>query len=56
MLLQALKDVENLPADFAGAMGAYRASYILNWVYRYISEDYVNWVGWIGGPVQTGCA
>jgi len=54
MMLQTMKDVENLTADFVGTMGAYRAFYILNWVYRYFSEDYVNWVGWIGGIVQTG--
>merc|ERR1712194_525088 len=28
--------------------------YILNWIYRYFSEDYVNVVGWVGGLVQTG--
>jgi len=54
MMLQTMKDVENLTADFVGTMGAYRAFYILNWVYRYFSEDYVNWVGWIGWIVQTG--
>lgn len=54
VLLQQLQEVENLTSDFVGAMGAYRAFYILNWVYRYFAEDYVNYVGWIGGLVQTG--
>jgi len=54
VLLQQGRDVENLTADFVGAMGAYRAFYILNWIYRYFVDDYVNWVGWIGGLVQTG--
>lgn len=53
VLLQQLGEVENLTSDFVGTMGAYRAFYILNWVYRYFVEDYVNWVGWIGGLVQT---
>merc|ERR1712098_32055 len=53
ILLQKLGDVENLTGDFVGAMGAYRAFYILNWVYRYFVDDYINWVGWIGGLVQT---
>lgn len=53
ILLQAMREVENLTSDFVGTMGAYRAFYILNWVYRYFADDYVNWVGWIGGAVQT---
>jgi ER lumen protein retaining receptor len=54
VLLQQIREVENLTSDFVGAMGLYRAFYILNWIYRYFAEDYVNWVGWIGGLVQTG--
>mmetsp|Transcript_62986 Transcript_62986/g.136746 ORF Transcript_62986/g.136746 Transcript_62986/m.136746 type:complete len:218 (-) Transcript_62986:136-789(-) len=54
VLLQKIHEVENLTSHFVGCMGAYRAFYILNWVYRYFSEDYVNWVGWIGGLLQTG--
>lgn len=54
VMLQQQREVENLTSNFVGAMGAYRAFYILNWVYRYFVEDYVNWVGWIGGLVQTG--
>mmetsp|Transcript_80683 Transcript_80683/g.211810 ORF Transcript_80683/g.211810 Transcript_80683/m.211810 type:complete len:218 (-) Transcript_80683:62-715(-) len=53
VLLQTIREVENLTSDFVGCMGAYRAFYILNWVYRYFAEDYVNWIGWIGGLVQT---
>jgi len=52
-LLQQIREVENLTSDFVGTMGAYRAFYLLNWIYRYFAEDYVNWVGWIGGLVQT---
>eukprot|EP00929_Paragymnodinium_shiwhaense_P090465 TRINITY_DN5065_c0_g1_i1.p1 TRINITY_DN5065_c0_g1~~TRINITY_DN5065_c0_g1_i1.p1 ORF type:complete len:218 (+),score=50.91 TRINITY_DN5065_c0_g1_i1:90-743(+) len=54
VLLQQAREVENLTSDFVGTMGLYRFFYILNWIYRYFSEDYVNWVGWIGGIVQTG--
>jgi len=53
MLLQQVREVENLTSDFVGTLGAYRAFYILNWVYRYFVDDYVNWVGWVGGLVQT---
>eukprot|EP00747_Dinoflagellata_sp_TGD_P196296 gnl/TRDRNA2_/TRDRNA2_66204_c0_seq1.p1 gnl/TRDRNA2_/TRDRNA2_66204_c0~~gnl/TRDRNA2_/TRDRNA2_66204_c0_seq1.p1 ORF type:complete len:218 (-),score=30.02 gnl/TRDRNA2_/TRDRNA2_66204_c0_seq1:107-760(-) len=54
ILLQSIREVENLTSDFVGTMGAYRAFYILNWIYRYFADDYVNWVGWLGGLVQTG--
>lgn len=54
VLLQQLREVENLTSHFVFAMGAYRFFYILNWIYRYFVEGYVNWVGWIGGVIQTG--
>mmetsp|Transcript_18677 Transcript_18677/g.58661 ORF Transcript_18677/g.58661 Transcript_18677/m.58661 type:complete len:266 (+) Transcript_18677:65-862(+) len=53
VLLQKLREVENLTSDFVGAMGAYRAFYILNWIYRYMEDGHLNWVGWCGGTVQT---
>jgi len=52
-LLQKMREVENLTSDFVGAMGIYRALYILNWVYRFYTEGYVNWIGWVGGLIQT---
>lgn len=54
VLLQQIQEVENLTGNYVGAMGAYRAFYILNWIYRYFVDDYINVVGWIGGLVQTG--
>ena len=54
VLLQQLREVENLTSNFVFAMGAYRFFYILNWIYRYFVEGYVNWVGWLGGLIQTG--
>eukprot|EP00918_Siedleckia_nematoides_P028463 GHVU01061224.1.p1 GENE.GHVU01061224.1~~GHVU01061224.1.p1 ORF type:complete len:187 (+),score=36.30 GHVU01061224.1:377-937(+) len=53
VLLQQLREVENLTSDYVAAMGLYRALYVLNWVYRYFKEGYYNWIGWIGGLVQT---
>eukprot|EP01067_Filipodium_phascolosomae_P006470 Filipodium_phascolosomae@DN472_c0_g1_i1.p1 len=53
VLLQQLREVENLTSDFVTTMGLYRAFYILNWVYRYFVEGYVNWIGWCGGIIQT---
>eukprot|EP00923_Selenidium_pygospionis_P059446 GHVN01104613.1.p1 GENE.GHVN01104613.1~~GHVN01104613.1.p1 ORF type:complete len:221 (-),score=10.27 GHVN01104613.1:488-1150(-) len=53
VLLQELREVENLTSDYIIAMGLYRAFYILNWIYRYMIEHYINWVGWIGGFIQV---
>eukprot|EP00444_Apocalathium_aciculiferum_P042425 CAMPEP_0183548510 /NCGR_PEP_ID=MMETSP0371-20130417/59859_1 /TAXON_ID=268820 /ORGANISM="Peridinium aciculiferum, Strain PAER-2" /LENGTH=217 /DNA_ID=CAMNT_0025751883 /DNA_START=81 /DNA_END=734 /DNA_ORIENTATION=+ len=53
MMMQKGREVENLTSDFVGCLGAYRAFYILNWIYRYFAEDYVNWIGWVGGLIQT---
>ena len=39
-----------------GARGgrAYRALYLLNWVYRWLHEPgYRHWIVWISGTVQT---
>ncbi|EER06468.1 endoplasmic reticulum retention receptor, putative [Perkinsus marinus ATCC 50983] len=52
-LLQRQREVENLTSNFVFAMGAYRGFYIINWIYRYFAEGYVNWVGWIGGGIQV---
>ena len=39
----------------ARALGAYRGLYLLNWIYRYMTEeDYVQRIVWIAGVVQTG--
>mmetsp|Transcript_140939 Transcript_140939/g.351423 ORF Transcript_140939/g.351423 Transcript_140939/m.351423 type:complete len:221 (+) Transcript_140939:129-791(+) len=53
VLLQQMREVENLTSNFVGAMGAYRAFYILNWIYRYMEDGHIRWVGWLGGIVQT---
>lgn len=55
VMLYQQREVENITSHYVAAMGMYRAFYILNWIYRYISETppYVNVVGWIGGFIQT---
>ncbi|KAK8612931.1 hypothetical protein V6N13_104256 [Hibiscus sabdariffa] len=33
---------------------AYRALYVLNWIYRYFTEEnYVHWIIWVSGLIQT---
>jgi len=53
-LLQQLRKVDSLTAAFLATRGAWRFFYILNWIYRYFAEHYVNPIGWVGGIVQTG--
>ena len=53
VFLRSYREVENLISHFVGTMGAYRAFYLLNLVYRYSEDGHVNWVGWTGGIVQT---
>lgn len=46
--------VENLTSHYVFTLGAYRALYLINWIYRYATEDnYVQWIVWISGLVQT---
>ena len=46
--------VENL-ACFVFALGAYRALYLVNWIYRYITEDdYMQRIVWFAGIGWTG--
>jgi len=53
-LLQKLGEVENLTSHYVAALGAYRALYLLNWIYRYFTEeDYVQRIVWVAGCVQT---
>jgi hypothetical protein len=41
-------------ADVA-ALGAYRSLYLVNWIFRYFTEDdYVQRIVWVAGVVQTG--
>ncbi|XP_065017740.1 ER lumen protein-retaining receptor A-like [Musa acuminata AAA Group] len=55
ILLQRSRNVDNLTNQYVLFLGAYRAFYILNWIYRYVTEDdYSAWIAWIAGVVQTG--
>jgi ER lumen protein retaining receptor len=55
ILLQRYKDVENLTGHYVFLLGAYRALYIVNWVYRAYTELYYkhNWVVYACGVIQT---
>jgi len=53
-LLQKQGEVENLTSHYVAALGAYRGLYLLNWLYRFFTEeDYVQRIVWFAGFVQT---
>ena len=55
IVLQWYREVENLTGHYVFFLGAYRALYIVNWVYRSYHETYYkhNWVVYTCGFVQT---
>lgn len=54
VLLQRSRNVDNLTGQYVFFLGAYRALYILNWIYRYFTEkQYSRWISWVAGIVQT---
>lgn len=54
VLLQRSRNVDNLTGNYVFLLGAYRALYILNWVYRFFMENHkVHWIPWLSGLVQT---
>jgi ER lumen protein retaining receptor len=54
LLLSRTGVVENLTADYIFSLGLYRGFYLLNWIYRYFTEDdYSQWIVWLSGLIQT---
>lgn len=53
-VLHYTKKIENLTSHYMFFLGSYRALYILNWIYRYLTEMYYRQtIVWISGVVQT---
>lgn len=54
VLLQRSGNVDNLTGQYVFFLGAYRAFYILNWIYRYFTEQrFTRWIACFSGLVQT---
>jgi ER lumen protein retaining receptor len=55
IVLQRYREVENLTGNYIFFMGAYRALYILNWIYRAHYEPHYkhHWVVYFCGVLQT---
>ncbi|KAJ1783082.1 endoplasmic reticulum retention protein [Coemansia sp. RSA 2399] len=47
-------EADNITSHYVFALGGYRALYLINWIYRYCTEDdYVDYIAWASGVVQT---
>ncbi|KAL8538336.1 hypothetical protein ACS0TY_000356 [Phlomoides rotata] len=54
ILLQRTKNIDNLTGNYVFLLGAYRAFYLLNWIYRFFTELHkIRWIPWLSGLVQT---
>ncbi|PKI85468.1 Erd2p [Malassezia vespertilionis] len=55
-LLQRLGEAETITTHYIFALGAYRALYILNWIYRLMFEPkhHFDYITFVAGLVQTG--
>ncbi|WFD04884.1 endoplasmic reticulum retention protein [Malassezia vespertilionis] len=65
-LLQRLGEAETITTHYIFALGAYRALYILNWIYRYVAlctsdaslmfepKHHFDYITFVAGLVQTG--
>ncbi|CAG8537265.1 13310_t:CDS:2 [Ambispora leptoticha] len=52
-MLTRTGEAETITTHYLFALGAYRALYILNWIYRYFTDGYVDFIVWIAGAIQT---
>ncbi|KAJ1980829.1 endoplasmic reticulum retention protein [Dimargaris cristalligena] len=46
-------EAETITSHYVFALGAYRALYLMNWIYRYYTEGYMDVIAWVAGAVQT---
>jgi ER lumen protein retaining receptor len=52
-MLQRTGEAETITTHYLFALGAYRALYIPNWIYRYFFDDFVDPIALIAGIIQT---
>ncbi|CAE6417763.1 hypothetical protein ACGC1H_005141 [Rhizoctonia solani] len=53
-MLQRTGEAETITTHYIAALGAYRALYVPNWIYRYWNEGTVDPIAVMAGLVQTG--
>ena len=52
-MVSKAEETEHILSYYFFVLGSYRASYIVNWVYRYYYEDYYDIIAIVSGCVQT---
>uniref|UniRef100_A0A6B2ECA3 ER lumen protein-retaining receptor n=1 Tax=Phlebotomus kandelakii TaxID=1109342 RepID=A0A6B2ECA3_9DIPT len=52
-LVSKTGEAETITSHYLFALGSYRALYLINWVYRYVTEGHYDWIAIIAGAVQT---
>jgi len=52
-LLQRTGEAETITTHYLAALGVYRALYIPNWIYRYVTEGTVDVIAVVAGLAQT---
>jgi ER lumen protein retaining receptor len=52
-ILQNTGECETITTHYLFALGAYRALYLVNWIYRYNEDGHVDYINWVAGTVQT---
>ena len=46
--------VQNITSHYVFCLGAYRALYVVNWIYRFMTEkSYWDPISWVTGCIQT---
>lgn len=46
-------EAETITSHYLFCLGTYRGLYILNWIYRYVYEDFKDWIPVVAGIIQT---
>ena len=46
-------EAETITSHYLFALGSYRALYLFNWIYRYVFDDYLDYIAVVAGIVQT---
>jgi len=52
-MLSRTGEAETITTHYLFALGGYRTLYLCNWLWRFVFDDYVDWIAWIAGVVQT---
>jgi len=52
-MIQRIGEAENITTHYLFALGAYRALYIPNWMYRKVFEDYFDPISVMAGLIQV---